>query len=334
MIDDAFHRSIELLPAVAANVPAEELGRDAGRLQGIRRRSWADSQFRLMALAGLDDVLGPLGVEPIVTKGAALLTTVYSPAGIRSMADVDVVVGADRFDEAMAALIEAGWRRPQVVDSPFDHAVGVFDPLGRAVDLHRWVLFPRFSAAPELTWMERAVPHVVAGREMRRFTCADELVLTVLHGLLTNSSSAVRWPIDVVQMARNGPGFEGQSIDRFWQEVVASATGISAGPILAAALEMCRVELEAPVPATVVRELEAAPFDRSLARHWALCRRGLTLEWRIRRYVQVARSAGLTPTIGGYLGPRLASAKARGLGSVMSVRVDRVKQILAVQRRD
>jgi hypothetical protein len=205
VVNDAYHRSTDLLPAVSANLSNEVLGHEADRLRGLRRRGWFNTQFRLEAMVDALALLEPLGVGPILAKGAALSTTVYAEPGLRPIADVDLVIGSDGFDDALAAFAAAGWRRPTATLSPYDHAVEVVDERGRSIDLHRWVLFPRFSLVPEDDWMERSVPYSVRGCDVSRFRCADELVLTVLHGLLVNSASSVRWPLDVVQLARDAP---------------------------------------------------------------------------------------------------------------------------------
>jgi hypothetical protein len=333
-VDEASPRAVDLLPAVSANLPAEVFGVDADRLRGLRRRAWADAQFRLAVIAGAAEVLGPLGITPLVTKGAALSSTVYAEPGIRPMSDVDVVVGADRFAEVMGAFATAGWHRPSVVDSPFDHAVELYDPQHRAIDVHRWVLFPRFAAVPEVAWIERAVPHVVRDCEVVRFRCADEMVLAILHGLLVSGSSSVRWPLDVVQAARRGHAVDGVAPEDFWDEVIASASSIGAGPIVADALEMCRVEFDASVPAGVVAQLSAARVDRQLAQHWALCRRGVTIEWRIRRYRKLCHIDGRRATVGGYVGPRFEAMRTKGFGDAVSARIARVKQIVNDKLRD
>ena len=47
---------------------------------------------------------------------------------------------------------------------------------GRNLDLHKWVLFPRFSPVPERSWLERTVPHPIERLTLRRFRSGDELV--------------------------------------------------------------------------------------------------------------------------------------------------------------
>ena len=332
-VDDASHRAADVLPAVSANLPGDVLGAEADRLRGIRRRGWADVQFRLEVLEEAIGVLDPLGIQPLLCKGAALSTTVYVEPGIRPMSNVDVVVGAERFDEVMQAFAAAGWHRPDA-DNPFDHAVGLFDPLYRAIAVHRWVLFPRFSAAPESAWMQRSVPHMVRGCDLCRFRCADEMVIAIMHGLLMSGASSVLWPLDVVQAARRGHEVDGIDPDAFWHEVVESASAICAGPIVADALEMCRVELDVSVPSAAVEQLAGSSVDRDLAQHWALCRRGVTIEWRIRRYRKLKRHRGERATVAGYFGPRYAAMRAKGLGSAVSDRADRVRTIVSDHRRD
>lgn len=329
-INVAYHRSTDLLPAVSANLPADVLAGEADRLRGIRRRVWADNQFAFVALVDCAKILEAEGIESVVVKGAALSTTVYTEPGTRAMADVDLLIGSDNFVAACDALFAASWKRLDPVEGPFFHAVAVVDGLGRNVDVHKWVVFPRFSPVPERSWLERAVPHRIGGHELRRLVSSDELVLSVLHGMLTNSSSATRWPIDVVQLARMAPDAE----PGFWDAVVASASEMRAGPIVGDALAMCRTELGADIDVEVVDQLAASPLDRGAAQHWALCRNGVTLEWRMRRYARLERSEGRKPTIRGYVQPRAQAIRTRGISAVLDGRVGRVKQIVADRTRN
>lgn len=328
-IDEAHPRSADLLPAVSANLPAEVLGDEAPRLRGLRRRVWADNQFVLGGLVDAATLLQGAGIEPVVAKGAALATTVYTEPGTRAMSDADLVVGTELFETARQSMLDAGWRQIDLVEGPFFHAIGMVDERRRNVDLHKWVVFPRFSPTPELAWLDRAVPHEVQGHPVRRLTSPDELVLAVVHGLLTNSPSATRWPIDVVQLARTAA-----VEDAFWSDVLAAAIEIEAGPVVADAVAMCRVELDADIPMDAIEALRAAPLDRGLAQHWALCRRGISLEWRVRRYRRLERSAGRKPSVVGYVAPRLRAIRTRSLTTVISGRVRRGRHIVEVRIRD
>ena len=325
VIDVAPHRSTDLLPAVSANLPADVLGDEADRMRGMRRRVWAGNHYRLDALVGAAAVLAAEGIEPVIAKGASLVTTVFAQVGTRAMADVDLVIGPERFEAARDALLAAGWRRVDPVDGPFFHAVALIDDLGRNIDVHKWVVFPRFSPVPERAWLDRAVPHTIRGCDVRRLVSSDELVLSALHGLLTNSESASRWPLDVVQLVRIAAADD----DGFWDGVIDAAVDVEAGPVVGDALAMCRAELGVDVPDEVLERLAAAPFDPGLARHWALCRRGITLEWRVRRYARLERSVGGSPSVRGYVVPRAQSIRTRGISPVIAGRVQRARKIVA-----
>jgi hypothetical protein len=374
VVDEASDRSVGLLAAVGANVPDEALGDEAGRLRGLRRRSWTDTQVRLAGAAGALDVLREVGITPIVTGGAALVTATAAAPGTRPLGAIDLVLGDplgdtptdtpidectptderapggtpgppsisaravpvsgtdDALIDALAALGAAGWARVRPVDSPFDHIVDVVDPAGRRIRLHRWVLFPRLAAVPERARTQRAVSHEVAGRTVRRFRLADELVATVLSGLLNPPVALLRWPLAVIDLAHAGAG-ESEA-DVFWREVVASATDLGAGPLLSDAFALCRIDLDAPISADVVDELAATRCDPELRRSWALRRRGVAPERRVMRYRRIAHEAGAAPTPWGYARARTAAVRATGLRPAIRARVERATTLVSERRRD
>lgn len=328
-VDTAYHRSTDLLPAVSANLHDDHLADEAARLRGVRRHVWAKNQLGFRVLGEAVTRLRAVGVDAVVVKGAALATSVYAEPGTRAMHDVDLWVGPQHLDDACAALLDAGWTTLDAVAGPFYHAVAVVHPNGSSVDVHRSVVFPRFSPVEESSWWDRSVDHCIDGVPMRRLASSDELVLSVLHGLLTNSSSASRWPVDVVMIARH-------TADQpdFWSDVVASSHELEVGPVVADGLAMCLDELDAPIDADVVRAIREGPVDRGLAIHWAACRRGITPEWRFRRYSRIERAEGRRPSVQRYVAGRTAAFRARGVSSVVRGRVERVKQIVADRTRD
>lgn len=328
VLDVAHHRSTDLLPAVAANLPAAVLADEAERLRGIRRRVWADNQFGFAGVKRAIVALRARGIEPVLAKGGSLATTVYAEPGTRVMHDVDLLIGPERFDDALDALDAAGWRQMDAVEGPFFHAVAMADENGGNVDVHRWVVFPRFTPVPEASWIERAIEHEILAVPVHRLDGSDELVLAILHGMLTNSDSASRWPIDVVMLARSVVGRSGEAAD-FWDRVVDSTQELRVGPVVADGLAMCITELAAPVPDGVIERLTSGPLDAGLRIHWSLCRRGITPEWRLRRFMRLERSQGRRPTIGGYVRPRWNALRTRGSRDVLSGRIGRLRIIVS-----
>ena len=58
------------------------------------------------------ETLGAAGVQAMLLKGAALVSTVYPDAALREMLDIDLLVRPEQLDAANAALAGIGYRRP------------------------------------------------------------------------------------------------------------------------------------------------------------------------------------------------------------------------------
>jgi hypothetical protein len=126
---------------------------------GQTYRSVAASNLLLFgSVARARDALLARGIVPVLIKGGAFLLR-HSPGdvGVRALADLDLLVGQERFDEAFAVLEEAGWRRasPELkYSSRVAPAITLFqsDGGGRCgqLDLHRhlaqWPLVRTFPA--------------------------------------------------------------------------------------------------------------------------------------------------------------------------------------------
>lgn len=326
-LDDASARSRSLLPAVAGHLPPAALGDDAALLQALRRRTWAANQLKFTATGRALEVLSELQPAPIVAKGAALALTAYRHAGDRPMADVDIVVGAERFGQSTELLFANGWRPGADFEhQPFMHACGVLDEGNNEIDVHRWMMFPRLARVPE-RWCERAVPFEVAGQRCRRYVASDELVLAVTHGLGPHPTSPARWPIDVARLvAGAGGGEHGDGgLVSFWAGVVESAEELALGDRVGAGLAFCARELGVTVPDQVVEQLSHGSTDRVQAFEWTLLRTGVPRPYRTRQFIDTERVAGRRPTVRGYAAMR-SEALRRG-GGVLSIARRRARKL-------
>ncbi len=324
-IDTAPGRAYEILPAVSANLAPDVLGSDAARLRGLRRRTWAANQMSLLALAGALDVLNSAGIEVTVAKGANLLTTGSPEAGVRPMADVDILVGPEHFESSIDLLLAKGWVAKS--EPPYwslGHAACVVDPLQRQIDVHRWLMFPRFCRVEERAWCARSLPGLILDRQVQRLAAPDELVMSVVHGLLTESPSSARWPMDVAQLARSAAQDE-TTRRHFWEGVVTSATDIGVGPIVAAGLSGCVELFSLDVPAWTVAQLEADHLDPLVELQWWLRKLGRQALLRPRRYVDLERASGRRPTPYGYVLERGDALRRRGVRNVVTTRLGRLR---------
>ena len=109
--------------------------------------------IRLAHGARVRDDLEGAGLSPILLKGGAFLVRLGpDDVGIRPMADLDLLVDADRFRDAEACLRAAGFEaasdrsRVSAVTAPGRSFIRRQPPLDLEIDLHRalapWPLFP------------------------------------------------------------------------------------------------------------------------------------------------------------------------------------------------
>lgn len=105
------YRRLRSLPA--GLVPEEALA--------FLRRQALVTSFRMGRLEErLEETLAALleaGIEVILLKGAGLASTVYPSFGDRLMSDLDLLVPAERGEEAWSVVQETGWRRDRTFGS-------------------------------------------------------------------------------------------------------------------------------------------------------------------------------------------------------------------------
>ena len=335
-LDGSHGRAHAVFPAVAANLAGANLGDDAGRLAGLRRRTWATNQLAFKAAGRALDELQPLGREPIVAKGVALAHTAYPHVGNRSMSDIDVIVGDDLFEEAMELLVAAGWAlAPHSRQASYAHACSVLDGVGNEVDLHRWMVFPRFCRTPE-QWSDRAVPMTIEGRRCQRYSSADELVLSVVHGMGPEHSSSIRWPIDVAMLVSyaSGASLDESICESFWDDVVDSVNELGIARPVVAGLQFCVDHFDVAVPAEVVARLDESRTDRIVDLEWCMLTRGIPRPERIRPFIDTERANGRRPSARRYVAGRMSAARDGG-GSVTMIRrrVDKASRIIAARQQ-
>ncbi len=300
-----------LLPAVLAALPGGVVDDEATELIGRQRRLiWGESEALWATCRRLLEVTAPLGVTPIVVKGASPhLRTARGP-GVRALSDVDVVVAPERFDDVLDAVVRAGWQLGAHRD-PWSHGITTIAPDGRLVDVHRWVMFPRYAPRPELTWFDRTITADGDGRPFRCLDPADELVLAIAHGLSTRGAPAARWPLDVDALVTRRV----ETDPDFWPRVVTSAIECDTPLTVARGLDLCRTEFGLRVPAEAVDDLVAAVSVRErcrlLAHRFRNSPPGL---WT--RYHRVVQAEGGDPSIVEFAGARITRLRAQGSAGV------------------
>jgi hypothetical protein len=130
-------------------------------------------------------VLGDVGLEPVVLKGAALAYLAYPKPGYRTLADLDLLVPDGDLERAHDALITGGFRQTDADRVPLGHhhLPPYVTPDGRfTVELHRHVLPAANPFAVQLAGLKaRSCLRQVAGVQARVLAPADALMHVCLH---------------------------------------------------------------------------------------------------------------------------------------------------------
>ena len=135
------------------------------------------------------DALAPLGLEPILLKGAAYAAAGLGAARGRMIGDLDILVPRDRLEEAEAALLAAGWE--WVKPDPYDDAyyrqwMHELPPLihrerDRMIDVHHTIL--PLTARPRPDAAALVAKSVGVGSGLRVLSPVDRVLHAVAHML-------------------------------------------------------------------------------------------------------------------------------------------------------
>ncbi len=247
--------SWNLLPLVWRNLSSAGI-RDAvlDECCGYYRYHWARNQMRLRAARGWVADWQARGVPVVVLKGAALLAGTYGDAGLRPMADTDLLVPGERVNEVAAWLEADGWR-PQLdylswlqVRTETQCSFG-WQRGADQLDLHWHVLHRCVDAEVTRAFWQRTRPLSMDGVATLQLCPEDTLVHICSHGMHYSPQAPFRWFADAAWiLRRHGNGFD-------WRRVVEMARRTGATLAMGEGLGFAAEELKLPVPAPVLGEL-------------------------------------------------------------------------------
>ncbi len=155
--------------------------RDAFLMNGVRNRlHYQELALVLLAFTARQ-------IPCVVLKGAHLAALVYATPGLRSMADLDLLVPMADLVRAGDVLRELGFSGEATGESraaagAVMHLPRMFKPPGLGIELHHTIARPElpFEVAVEGLW-ERARPAVIAGVTTRVLSPEDTLLYLCLH---------------------------------------------------------------------------------------------------------------------------------------------------------
>jgi hypothetical protein len=262
-----FHRVLgSVAPAVhgASGVPDDDLV----TLDGLLAQQLARHLRTLEDLRRASDALD--GIPWFLIKGPAVAETAYPNPELRAYGDLDLVVPAARFEEAIDAL-EAGGstiedQNWELLRKELRSQLHLRLPSGTLGDVH-WHLVNRGAVRsafriPMDELFTRATRATIAGLETPVLEPTDALLHLALHASLSGANKLI-WLQDVTMVLRA----ENPDLD----EVVRRARRWGIGAPVAATLERA-VALGAPVDARVIgalyRSRSIGAISAALARRW------------------------------------------------------------------
>jgi hypothetical protein len=205
------------------------------------------------------EALARIVAPAIVLRGAALSILFYRDAGVRPMADLDMLVETPRVTSVVDGLRRRGWRTPTESLRErlrFDHSLRLENEAGHAVVIH-WHAFPegRHDAADAALW-GRAVTVELLQQRACALAPSDSLLHTVVGGVGPRPTAAIRWIPDTMAILRATP----DAID--WDELAMVAEQRRLGLRLSRGLQYLRELLDAPIPPAALQRLTRARCSR------------------------------------------------------------------------
>ncbi len=209
------------------------------------------------------------GIPSVLLKGAALALRYYRNFGMRSMADVDLLVHPADVRHAAALLADLGWTASGIARSdllptkmrvlhawPFEAA-----PLHN-LDLH-WTLNVRSPEVDEMLWAATET-FEVESTTVRALSPADQVFHVCTHAVQPTWSPSPRWIVDVMTVLDT----PGTRVD--WARMVEVARQTNATVRLHAAVVELMPNASGRIPASVVDGLSSAAAPQWEQRELAL----------------------------------------------------------------
>ena len=228
------------------------------------REAAAVEMVRRQEIEVVLDALRARGVRVLVIKGAALAYAVYPDPIARTRLDTDLFIDASDATDARAVFAERGYTAPPYCDALMAQfqmertdAVGVT----HVFDVH-WKISTQPVFADVLTFAHaasRAVPVSALGPNAATLSNVDALLLACIHPAMHHQNAErALWTYDTHLLASR------LSDDEF-REFALYATQRQVAAICAHELRRAESRFATPIPADVLRSLDAAGAEPSAA---------------------------------------------------------------------
>jgi hypothetical protein len=202
------------------------------------------------------------GIPTLPYKGPVLSQSLYGSVSQRQFSDLDMLIHAQDFSRAKAALRELGFEPGMELSSREERAYlrsgyeFTFDsPNGRNLLELQWQILPRFYSVDFGVegFFDRAVTLQVGGMAVHSL-CAEDLLLVLCAHAAKHAWIQLSWLCDIAALART-PAFD-------WELVRRQSAALGITRIVAVTFLLAHQLLGTPLPLVV----ELDPAARSLTR--------------------------------------------------------------------
>ena len=224
------------------------------RMKGLYRYLWSRNQLNIDAVADMLRTLHRNGIETLLLGSTALIHRYYSQQGTRLLDEPAVLVRLDHRTAALAALDRAGWHVAPFGSGRYRQVARNGRQCGLCWRLPPELEHPAGEGSADEFW--NAAVHMTLGETPTSALCAtDELIHTCLAAAGSSRTANVLWVADatvILQAAR-------AELD--WVRLIRLSVEHRCAMRLHDALRYLADGLDAPVPTSVIAELEGAPVS-------------------------------------------------------------------------
>jgi hypothetical protein len=212
----------------------------------------------LRELAHVHEALAPLGVEPVLLKGAAYVAADLPPAQGRLFADIDLMVPKNLIPQAEAQLMLHGWATTH--HSAYDqryyrrwmHELPPLRHLQRnsVLDVHHAILPETARLRPDPAKLMAAAVAAPLCPGWRVLAPADLLLHSICHLIHNDDTSHALRDLTDIDLLLRGSG----QLSGFWAQLLGRAEEVQLARPLHYVLRQCVSLLGTPVPQAVLDE--------------------------------------------------------------------------------
>jgi hypothetical protein len=252
---DVEHGSFRQLPLLYLNLNRHSNNDELmPRLKGIYRKSWSNNQILFFKLGQVLRLLHQKGIRTMVLKGVALSLLAYKNFAVRPMADMDIMVPVSQANHTIEWLKQNGWKSSVETNDEYylnhSKSVTLINDENTELDLHWYPLDECFGIMNDDLFWDRAINMTVSGENTLALCPADELLLTIVHGLMPNVEPPIRWIADAYVL------ITASDLQIDWERLVDYAKKLSVIIQLKDGLKYLKENFSAPVPEDVYKQIQ------------------------------------------------------------------------------